>query len=117
MRISDWSSDGGSADLSERNMKIALHSGTVTPVSSLPHDSVIDPALWLLTAVSMASSTGGSASAPCPAALPAATTISNSPKYLCALSRSRMTWQAATSAMYHTVCLTAAVNSGGLQDN
>src|SRR3546814_13767609 len=78
MRISDWSSDGGSADLSERNMKIALHSGTVTPVSSLPHDSVIDPALWLLTAVSMASSTGGSASAPCPAALPAATTISQS---------------------------------------
>src|SRR3546814_7036949 len=62
--------------------------------------SVIDPALWLLTAVSMASSTGGSASAPCPAALPAATTISKSPKYLCALSRSRMAWQEATSAMY-----------------
>src|SRR3546814_6573238 len=96
-------------------MKIALHSGTVTPVSSLPHDSVIDPALWLLTAVSMASSTGGSASAPCPAALPAATTISKSPKYLCALSRSRMAWQAATSAMYQTVCLRSEEHTSELQ--
>ena len=62
---------------------MAPHSGTVTPVRSLPHESVMEPELFSLLALPMAASTGGSASAPCPAFGPAATTISKPEKYGC----------------------------------
>ncbi len=55
-------------------MKIAPHSWMVTPVISLPQDRVMEPGLVLLVGRAMAVSTGGFASAPCPARVPAATT-------------------------------------------
>ena len=87
-RNADWKYDSG--DFSERSMRIAPHSRTVTPVISLPQDSVIVPELCSLVALAMASSTGGFAAAPCPARDPAATTISKPEKYGCVSSMSRI---------------------------
>ena len=49
------------------------HCGTVTPVVSLPHESVM---VLVSSPLPMALRTGGSASSPMPANAPAATTIS-----------------------------------------
>ena len=93
-------------------MRIAPHSRTVTPVISLPQDSVIVPELCSLIALAIASSTGGFAAAPCPAPATGRDDDLEALKYGCACSRSRIAKQEATSAMYQTECLIASAKTG-----
>lgn len=69
-----------------RNIRIDDHCGTVTPVVSLPHESVI---VLVSKPLPMALRTGGSASSPIPADAPAATTTSYSCQKVLCFSASR----------------------------
>jgi hypothetical protein len=71
------------------------HCGTVTPVVSLPHESVM---VLVLNALPIALRTGGSACSPIPAEAPAATTtLWSCQKVLClSASKFAIAWQAAT---------------------
>jgi len=67
-------------------MRIEDHCGTVTPVVSFPHDSVL---VLVVNPLPIALRTGGSASRPIPANAPAATTTSYSRQKMLCFSASK----------------------------
>src|SRR6478672_2986493 len=79
------------------------HCGTVTPVVSLPHDSVM---VWLSKPLPMAWRTGGNASSPIPACAPAETITSYACQNTLCFSARRfdMAWQAATLGRNQNEC-------------
>ena len=101
-------------------MKIDDHCGTVTPVVSLPQDSVM---VLVSKPLPMAWRTGGSAASPIPAPVPAATTTWYSWKktFCFSANRFRMSKQAETFGRNHNECVrygnrrTSEYGNGGLR--
>jgi hypothetical protein len=100
-RNADWKYVSG--DFRFRSIRMEDHCGTVMPVVSLPHESVI---VLVSNPLPMAVRTGGNASSPMPAEAPAATiTPYSRQKTLCfSASRFAIAWQAATLGRNQNEC-------------